>query len=82
MLLLAKLSKRGGKGATQSDRKGCYFYSPQSSCHKIKDGGYNNKLSPAQDTPALQAKRNSIITFSKFLDHCTHAAQCTSIICI
>ena len=31
---------------------------PQSPCHKIKDGGYNstslNKLSPAQNTPALQ----------------------------
>ena len=23
--------RRGGKGATQGDRKGCYFYSPQSS---------------------------------------------------
>ena len=32
--------------------------SPQSPCHKIKDGGYNstslNKLSPAQNTPALR----------------------------
>ena len=43
-------------------RKGYYFYSPQSStyCHKIKDGGYNNitntnKVSPTQNTPALQA---------------------------
>ena len=31
-------------------------------CHKIKDGGYNNitntiKVSPTQNTPALQAKR-------------------------
>ena len=54
--------------------------SPIFLCHKVKDGGYNNKLSPAQNTPALQAKRNSIITLSKFLDHCTHAAQCTCII--
>ena len=40
--------------------KGCYFYSPQSSCHTIKHGGYNNtninKLSPTQNKPSLQAK--------------------------
>ena len=35
------------------------FLSPIFLCHKIKDGGYNNtnmnKLSPTQNTPALQA---------------------------
>ena len=34
-------------------------------CHKIKDGGYNNitntnKVSPAQNTPALQARRTRL----------------------
>ena len=35
------------------------FLSPIFLCHKIKDGGYNNtnmnKLSPTQNTPAVQA---------------------------
>ena len=40
-------------------RKGYYFFSPQSST----DGGYNNitnmnKVSPTQNTPALQANSN------------------------
>ena len=38
--------------------------SPIFLCHKIKDGGYNNtninKLSPAQNTPSLQAIINHI----------------------
>ena len=41
---------------------GYYFcVSPIFHCHKIKDGGYNNtntnKVSPTQNTPALQAKK-------------------------
>ena len=36
-----------------------FLLSPIFHCHKIKDGGYNNtntnKVSPAQNTPALQA---------------------------
>ena len=33
-------------------------------CHKIKDGGYNNitntnEVSPTQNTPALEANKNS-----------------------
>ena len=36
---------------------GGYLYSTQSSSViKIKDGGYNDELSPAQNTPVLQAK--------------------------
>ena len=38
-----------------------FLVSPIFHCHKIKDGGYNNitntnKVSPTQNTPALQAK--------------------------
>ena len=48
-------------------RKGYYYFllwlSPIFHCHKIKDGGYNNvtntnKVSPTQNTPALQATSN------------------------
>ena len=44
-------------------RKGYYFYSPQSSTVEFKDGGYNNitntnKVSPTQNTPALQARKS------------------------
>ena len=39
-----------------------FLLSPIFHCHKIKDGGYNNitntnKVSPTQNTPALQARR-------------------------
>ena len=42
-------------------RKRHVILSPIFHCHKIKDGGYNNitntnKVSPAQNTPALQAR--------------------------
>ena len=40
--------------------------SPIFHCHKIKDGGYNstntNKVSPTQNTPALQAMKKSKVT--------------------
>ena len=50
------------KGSGYSE--GYYFYSPQSST--VKDGGYNkitntNKVSPTQNTPALQAITNKSI---------------------
>ena len=39
--------------------KAPFLLSPIFLCHKIKDGGYNNtnmnKVSPTQNTPALQA---------------------------
>ena len=46
-------ARRGGNGLL-------FLLSPIFLCHKIKDGGYNNtnikkQLSPAQNTPALQA---------------------------
>ena len=56
-------------------RTGYYFYSPQSSMHshKIKDGNYNNitntnKVSPTQNTPALQATKNYdlVLAFPSF----------------
>ena len=42
-----------------------FLLSPIFHCHKIKDGGYNNitntnKVSPTQNTPALQANQNSV----------------------
>ena len=45
-----------------SRREERYLLSPIFHCHKIKDGGYNNitntnKVSPTQNTPALQASR-------------------------
>ena len=40
-----------------------FLLSPISLCHKVKDGGYNNtnmnKVSPTQNTPELQATRNT-----------------------
>ena len=43
----------GGEGEEKT------IFSPLFHCHKIKDGGYNNtntnKVSPTQNTPALQA---------------------------
>ena len=40
-----------------------FLLSPIFHCHKIKDGGYNNtnmnKVSPTQNTPALQADSNA-----------------------
>ena len=50
MPLLAKLQKRRGNLLAQS------------SCYKIKDGGYNNtninkQLSPTQNTPAMQPRK-------------------------
>ena len=40
-----------------------FLLSPIFHCHKIKDGGYNNtnmnKVSPTQNTPALQANSNA-----------------------
>ena len=49
-------------------RMGYYFYSPQSSMHshKLKDGNYNNitntnKVSPTQNTSALQATALSAV---------------------
>ena len=45
-------------------RRKVVLLSPIFLCHKIKDGGYNNtnidKLSPAQNTPALQAIINHV----------------------
>ena len=45
-------------------RRKVVLLSPIFLCHKIKDGGYNNtninKLSPDQNTPALQAIINHI----------------------
>ena len=43
-----------------------FLLSPIFHCHKIKDGGYNNitntnKVSPTQNTPALQAITNKSI---------------------
>ena len=64
------LPKRGGNGASQRERGGgekreektpaLFLLSPIFHCHKITDGGYNNimytnKVSPTQNTPALQA---------------------------
>ena len=68
-----KHHKKKGNGEGQRERqrghpstypKGCYFFYPQSSCHKIWDNGYSNTninkqlTSPAQNTPAPQAKAN------------------------
>ena len=44
-----------------------FLLSPIFHCHKIKDGGYNNitntnKVSPTQNTPALQANKRRIPT--------------------
>ena len=57
MLKLPEERRRWGE-SKGTYRKGYYFYSPQSST----DGGYNNitnmnKVSPTQNTPALQAIR-------------------------
>ena len=48
------------KGCALAPPSGLLFVlSPIYLCHKIKDGGYNNtnmnKLSPTQNTPAVQA---------------------------
>ena len=49
--------KRGGKVASPPFPS--FAFAPIFHCHKIKDGGYNNantnKVSPTQNTPALQA---------------------------
>ena len=46
-----------------------FLLSPIFHCHKIKDGGYNNtntnKVSPTQNTPALQAKNSQDMSVSK-----------------
>ena len=49
-----------------------FLLSPVFHCHKIKDGGYNNitntnKVSPTQNTPALQAK--NVVKNSREMDH-------------
>ena len=51
-----------------------FLLSPIFHCHKIKDGGYNNitntnKVSPTQNTPALQAKI-SVIRPGIWLHNC------------
>ena len=57
------------------------FLSPIFLCHKIKDGGYNNtnmnKLSPTQNTPALQANFYlTILTICNFgITHSKAATQ-------
>ena len=50
-----------------------FLLSPIFHCRKIKDGGYNstntNKVSPTQNTPALQAMKKSKVT-GKIQDLC------------
>ena len=54
--------KGSGEGrGIGGEREEKSIFSPLFQCHKIKDGGYNNtntnmnKVSPTQNTPALQA---------------------------
>ena len=59
-----KGSSRGGTLAPTPRVAIKFFFYPQSSCHKIWDNGYSNTninkqlTSPAQNTPAPQAKAN------------------------
>ena len=63
--------KRGGEGASHLPYGLLFLLFPIFHCHKIKDVGYNNitntsKVSPTQNTPALQAK--NIFTFLSLWD--------------
>ena len=69
----------GGKGKSerakkQMARRKVVLLSPIFLCHKIKDGGYNNtninKLSPDQNTPALQALINHIYFIKRITKRC------------
>ena len=55
-------------------RRKVVLLSPIFLCHKIKDGGYNNtninKLSPDQNTPALQAIINHIYIIKRITKRC------------